>query len=355
MVDYALEGPKWGSAAYGSSGGTVTWAADASVPASFVSVLSAAFADWSARANILFKQVASTAQSQIDFDVSAIDGLNNVLGETNYTASGRSFLSAAVTFDSGEGWHASGSKIVSNASVDLFAVALHEIGHALGLDHYNATAAVMNSVLNRSITDLTNSDINGIHALYGAAVAATTASGAMSGASSTTIAAGTTPTTGATPTTLAAHDVYRFYDTTTGDHFYTTDPSEKASIQGSLPTFRYEGAAFASTDKGAGTVDIYRFYDTVSGNHFFTASTTERDGILKSLPTFHYEGVAFEAHADASTPGAFALERFYNASTGQHHYATPQEAANMLAGSAGPGWIDEGKAFVVHAPSGALG
>jgi V8-like Glu-specific endopeptidase len=150
----------------------------------------------------------------------------------------------------------------------------------------------------------------------------------------------------------SAHDVYRFYDTATGDHFYTTSPGEKAQIQASLPTYRYEGAGWASPDAGAGTTDVYRFYDTASGTHFFTTSAAERDTIVRTLSNYRYEGVAFQAYTDTSAPGTFALERFYNTQNGQHHYATPQEAAQMLQGSAGPAWIDEGKAFVVHAASG---
>ena len=45
-----------------------------------------------------------------------------------YFASGTKFTSAFIEFDSGEGWHVAGSQIVSNGSVNLFEVALHEIG-----------------------------------------------------------------------------------------------------------------------------------------------------------------------------------------------------------------------------------
>ncbi len=168
MANYVLEGPRWGTGAVGTGGGTVTWAVDSTVSAGFISQISAAFADWTSRANITFKQQASTSGAQITFKLSYMDGLDKVLGTTNYTYSGSKMISAAVTFDSGEGWHASGNQIVSNDAVNFFVVAVHEIGHALGLDHYNSGPAVMNSIVDRSITDLTPSDISGIHALYGA-------------------------------------------------------------------------------------------------------------------------------------------------------------------------------------------
>ncbi|WP_336487772.1 DUF4214 domain-containing protein [Methylobacterium nigriterrae] len=174
MAAYALEGPRWGSGPAGT-GAVVSWAVDGSVPASFVAEIKAAFADWASRANLTFQQVASTATANIDFSNAYIDGLNNILGQTNYTYSGQSFVSATVTFDSGENWRAVGSDVFSGSGLNLFVVALHEIGHALGLDHYNAAPAVMNAYLNTSVTDLVASDISGIQALYGPPVATATA------------------------------------------------------------------------------------------------------------------------------------------------------------------------------------
>src|SRR6201999_475850 len=99
MANFALEGPKWGSTGLGTAGGVVTWAIDATIPASFLSVISSAFADWAHYANIQFQEVASIASSQIDISLGAIDGLSNVLGQTNYFYSGTHFISASVELD----------------------------------------------------------------------------------------------------------------------------------------------------------------------------------------------------------------------------------------------------------------
>lgn len=348
MTAYALEGPKWGPSQLGTSA-TVTWAAESSLPAAFLSDIRAAFTDWASQAGLTFKQVASTSGANIKLGEAYIDGLDNVLGETDYTYSGGSFTSAEITFDSGEGWRTSNGQVVSRDGVKLFVLALHEIGHALGLDHYNASPTVMNAYLNPSVTDLTASDIAGIQALYGAP--------------STLVASVPTPVTPAPTTTAspaASSDttaVYRFYDTRTGDHFYTTSSNEKAQIQASLPSFNYEGIAWATPAKSAETHDVFRFFDVNTGTHFFTDSTTERDQIVKTIASYHYEGIALQAYNDPSTAGSGAdtLERFYNTNTGQHHYAaSAEEAYGINHGAAGAGWVDEGHAFTVHTPSAAM-
>ncbi len=157
-VDFSLEGAKWGSPELGAAGGTVTWAVDDSISQADLQSINAAFAEWSEVANIQFQQVASTAESDIDFANSALDGAGNVLGVTGFSFSGGQLQSADIQFDRGD--NLSGSEFTL--------VAIHEIGHAIGLGHFNDDPAVMNSTANFSLDGLAQSDIDGIVALYGA-------------------------------------------------------------------------------------------------------------------------------------------------------------------------------------------
>jgi hypothetical protein len=156
--DFSLVGAKWGSPELGTAGGTVTWAVDDSISQADLQSMNAAFAEWSEVANIQFEQVSSTAVSDIDFSEGAIDGASNVLGVASYSFSGGQLQNADIEFDSAD--NLSGS--------ELTLVATHEIGHAIGLGHFDDDPAVMNSTANFDLTGLSQSDIDGIVALYGA-------------------------------------------------------------------------------------------------------------------------------------------------------------------------------------------
>jgi hypothetical protein len=94
-------------------------------------------------------------------DAYPFDGPGGVLAHTFYPApiNGEP-VAGDMHFDADENWHA-------GAIVDLFSVALHETGHALGLGHSSNPGAVMYPYY-RMQTGLTSDDIAGIQALYGA-------------------------------------------------------------------------------------------------------------------------------------------------------------------------------------------
>lgn len=100
--------------------------------------------------------------------------------------------------------------------------------------------------------------------------------------------------------------VFRFYNTRTGTHFYTTSESERDGIVAFYPQLAYEGAAFQAfaTPGGDGRTAVFRFYNRTTGAHFYTVSPGERDTIVATYPAFTYEGIAFYGYPSAQAASA---------------------------------------------------
>jgi hypothetical protein len=114
--------------------------------------------------------------------------------------------------------------------------------------------------------------------------------------------------------------VYRFYNASTGAHFYTIDAKERDSVIANLKQFRYEGPAFyAYTTGGPNLSPVYRFYNTQSLAHFYTIDMVERDYVIANYPHFRYEGPKWYTRTTAGD-GSTALYRFFRASNNAHFY-----------------------------------
>jgi hypothetical protein len=137
-----------------------------------------------------------------------------------------------------------------------------------------------------------------------------------------------------TPTTI---DVYRFFDTSTGTHFYTDDPNERATILATRPDLVPEGTngigltAVNPAGNDPNAVPVYRFFDVTQGTQFMTASMAERDTIIATRPDLVYEPAStFYEHATAQA-GDTAVYRYFDSNTGTHFYTdSPTEQATIL-------------------------
>jgi Matrixin len=182
MANYVLEGPVW-------SNRTITWSfaqtnypSDAADPFALginevqEDVVTSALQAWSAVTGLAFEQTfdqpntISFADIRIGFgDLNT--AVTKTIGITDYRFTGNTFEPDVLVrledpFET-PFVTANGVLTYQGYASTLYQVALHELGHALGLNHSSDPAAVMFPTLGTGNPGLSASDIAGIHALYG--------------------------------------------------------------------------------------------------------------------------------------------------------------------------------------------
>lgn len=130
-----------------------------------------AFAVWAGQTALTFTEVNSQEAADLDIawatgehgDGDPFDGGGGVLAHASFPNpfSDRKLF---LHFDDAERWTNSESQ-----DVDLLTVAIHEIGHNLGLDHSSDPNSIMFPSYSRPRRVLGSDDIAGIQSLYGAA------------------------------------------------------------------------------------------------------------------------------------------------------------------------------------------
>jgi hypothetical protein len=152
---------------------------------------------------------------------------------------------------------------------------------------------------------------------------------------------------GGKPFTPAENAVYRFYNRTSGTHFYTQSTAEAQIVLDRWwNVYAYEGIAyFVNPTDNADA--LYRFYNTRTGSHFYTVSAEERDAVIAQWPDLYaYEGVAYYVCA-TQTSCSSPVYRFYDVSNGSHFYtASDVERDTIIARWSGT-YLYEGVAFWV--------
>ena len=139
-------------------------------------------------------------------------------------------------------------------------------------------------------------------------------------------------------------EVHRFFQFEKGFHLYTTDDVEidyvkEKSASGEL-SYQYEAEKFRvlSDDKDAltgatleGVEAVYRFFNTETGSHLYTTDEVERAFIEENLPNYNSEGIKY--HAFETQPEGvetIPVFRLLNGNTGSHLYTIDQNELNYI-------------------------
>lgn len=405
-TEYAFEGPKRSSDAVTWSFAAQTYGADAAAPfsgpfaAAYQATIGAAFDRWSSVSGLTFSQIADSPGAAIRVGFGDFPS-PYILGETIVRSAGGYLPNNTVIrlLDPSTGGivaNAQGAWIYSGLDVTLYQVALHEIGHALGLDHTTDPTTLMYPVVSGLNTDLATGDIEGINTLYplytvsaldpvqvegntGAAAylfvitrhndpaSATTIDYQVTGtaypgfaetqaADASEFAGGAYPSgqlifaAGTTSLTLSiqvAGNTVPQPDLGFALSLSSTAATLTTTVRGTL------NAAILDDDSQAAvngsTLWIYRFFDTVDGTHFFTASTAERNAVVESRPDLRYEGPQLSAVADsAADPESVPVYRFFDTVHGTHFYTESASERDAVIGSRAD-LIFEGIGFYEHA------
>ncbi len=183
---------KWGSQTYGTPA-NVTWsimnngiscAAEftgctntliTNLNAGFTAQIQQALDQWSSVANINFAQVSDNGLpfnnpnanfGNIRFGAHVIDGKLSVLAHAYYPRTDGQTMAGDVHFDNSETWRVNSLDGNFN-TFDIFYVAMHEIGHSIGLAHSTNPNSVMAPYYSESKNSLQSDDIAGARYIYG--------------------------------------------------------------------------------------------------------------------------------------------------------------------------------------------
>jgi hypothetical protein len=138
--------------------------------------------------------------------------------------------------------------------------------------------------------------------------------------------------------------VTRLFNSVSGQHLYTIDANEAATLPHNRD-WHNEGVTFQAVPVSNGACDpstttVYRLYNKVSGMHFLTADSYENYFWTSGANRTDWvsEGVAFCVFG-SQVNGSTAVYRLYNYKSGEHLLTTDSYEATNLNGRSN--WVIE--------------
>ncbi len=143
-----------------------------------------------------------------------------------------------------------------------------------------------------------------------------------------------TPEPSATPAPQPVN-VYRVYNSRSGEHFYTLKVKEKDALV--KAGWTYEGIGWVAPDLS--DIPVYRLYNSRAGEHHYTINEKEKDALVTKYK-WTYEGIGWYSDADETVP----LYREFNPRRTKcnHNFTTSKKEHDALIKY---GWKDEGIAW----------
>lgn len=127
---------------------------------------------WSDVADISFTKTDQAGQvDSLDISFASIDGRGGTLAQAYFPDDlNPAIIAGDIRFDAAETWEV-GDRLGA-AAFDLVAVAVHEIGHALGLEHSHSADSILRPTIsaNTQFVGLSADDIRSIQELYAPAM-----------------------------------------------------------------------------------------------------------------------------------------------------------------------------------------
>lgn len=259
--DYVINNFKWGEGVQGTAGGQVSWSF-AQTTGSFFSfdrpfseaeyqaLVREAFDAWEDVLNIDFVEVsdASTVELRVGWD--AIDGAFGTVGTAQYSGSRTtdpvfSITQAEIRFDTAETWNL--NKTSGGQDTNFYTVALHEIGHVLGLGHATNRETVMFATQQADIIELQAGDITGGQIIYGPPETSPTPTGPTPGDDTITTAAGNETIDGLAGTDTAVFSGPRSSATVSMNSDGTITVEDRAGSGGTDTLINVERAQFTDS------------------------------------------------------------------------------------------------------------